>query len=367
MKRTTVRLKDLKPNPYKKDICGGHIDEYVVSQIKESASKTSFWEQWVVREKDGEYQMAFGHHRLAAALELYGPEYEVSVQVEPYTDEQMLIALADENAGGEESVEAQVDVIRIARNHLRKHPEACKQQVSGNRTAVKKHGHEQECQHGSVRCLLAFLGEKNWSKTKVADLAVIADGLDIDLLREETTYQADRSDKIGFTAAAEIAKLEKQAQKPVVAAIKRANKELSAFKDKEVKVRRKKSLPYGGVKKMCTHIPSSVVRHVVKEAEGLPPAKQAQAVIDQINHNVALRKKHAIDESLPWAEGAASTVIDQLYKFPDADMMEELIRNREHIHPTTGTRLMTAIGKHMKRLQGYLDDLMSPQAKKLKA
>ena len=67
MKRVKVQLKDLKPNPYKKDIRGGFIDEIVVEQIKESASKTSFWEQWVVREKDA-FELAFGHHRLAAAI-----------------------------------------------------------------------------------------------------------------------------------------------------------------------------------------------------------------------------------------------------------------------------------------------------------
>jgi hypothetical protein len=177
MKRVKVQLKDLKPNPYKKDIRGGFIDEIVVEQIKESASKTSFWEQWVVREKDA-FELAFGHHRLAAAIALYGPNYEVSVQVEPYTDEQMLVALADENAGNEESVEAQVDVIRVARKFLKEHPEACKRQPLHSVAAVQKHAHAQVCQHGSERCILAFLGEANWNERRVHNLVSIADRFD---------------------------------------------------------------------------------------------------------------------------------------------------------------------------------------------
>jgi len=52
MKRISVKLSELKPNPYKKFIRGGEIDETVVTQIMESVQRTSFWEQWVVRETD---------------------------------------------------------------------------------------------------------------------------------------------------------------------------------------------------------------------------------------------------------------------------------------------------------------------------
>src|SRR5690242_13637785 len=111
MNRVTVALSDLKPNPFKKDICGGRLDPEVVSQIKESATKTSFWEQWVVRKTDAGYEMAFGHHRLQAAIELFGAAHRVGVQLEDYSDEQMMIALADENSGDEASTEERVDTV----------------------------------------------------------------------------------------------------------------------------------------------------------------------------------------------------------------------------------------------------------------
>jgi len=44
------------------------------------------------------YELAFGHHHLEAARQLFWKNYDVTVQLEDYDDAQMLIALADENA-----------------------------------------------------------------------------------------------------------------------------------------------------------------------------------------------------------------------------------------------------------------------------
>jgi hypothetical protein len=180
-----------------------------------------------VREVNGEYELAFGHHRLDAAKEVFGDDHEVSVQVEDYCDAQMLIALADENAGESESLEAQVDVIRATRAYLDKHPEACKRQALHGGTPVKKHGHEQLCEHGSVCCLVAFLGEANWSIRKVENLATIADELDARILK----YVADKHPErigalMGQHAAVAVAKLDKAAQKEVVSIVREANKDL---------------------------------------------------------------------------------------------------------------------------------------------
>ena len=145
MKRISVKLNELKPHPYKKFIQGGEVDEAVVAQIMESAERTSFWEQWVVRETDaGYYQLAFGHNRLTAAKNILGADAKVSVQVEDYSDDQMFIAMADENAGEVESVAHQVDVVRKAKQLLEANLSWCKylQQPSHDGTAVKPRGRD---------------------------------------------------------------------------------------------------------------------------------------------------------------------------------------------------------------------------------
>lgn len=47
--------------------------------------------------EDGEFEIAFGHHRLQAGLEVYGPDYVHGFPVEQFDDLQMLRAMTDEN------------------------------------------------------------------------------------------------------------------------------------------------------------------------------------------------------------------------------------------------------------------------------
>jgi hypothetical protein len=69
----------------------------------------------------------------------------------------MLIALADENAGGEATIRAQIDTVNVAKKFLLAHPEACKVIVShrGTQSGNPNFVHE----HGSLNCVVAFLGE----------------------------------------------------------------------------------------------------------------------------------------------------------------------------------------------------------------
>jgi hypothetical protein len=126
----------------------------------------------------------------------------------------MLIALADENAGKEESVEVQVDVIRVARKYLREHPEACKV-VSLVRQEKPKNLGGRPHEHGSEPCLLAFLGDINWNSQKIHSLLSIADRFDDSLLKEVSSAPThpERKGTIGLLAGVEIAKLEKTTQR----------------------------------------------------------------------------------------------------------------------------------------------------------
>ena len=53
------------------------------------------------------------------------------------------------------------------------HPEACKaiHPTVGQMTSKQKSG-EARHEHGSVSCVVAFLGEENWSHRKVGDLLI---------------------------------------------------------------------------------------------------------------------------------------------------------------------------------------------------
>lgn len=80
----------------------------------------------------------------------------------------MLQMMAMENATGEtESVEAQVDMVVLAKKHLGAHPEACVWEKASRPNVGRLASRDSQAItqhiHGSVDCIVAFLGEASWS------------------------------------------------------------------------------------------------------------------------------------------------------------------------------------------------------------
>jgi hypothetical protein len=89
-------IKDIRANPFR------HIDRYPirrdkVAALKESLRTTGFWGNVVARLEDGKPQIAYGHHRLVALREEYGPDRKVDLIVRDLPDEAMLKIMAREN------------------------------------------------------------------------------------------------------------------------------------------------------------------------------------------------------------------------------------------------------------------------------
>jgi hypothetical protein len=91
-----VKVSDLHPNPFR------HMDRYPIRRekvdaLRESLRKTGFWDNVVARQQDGRVEIAYGHHRLVALQEEYGPEQEVNVILRDLDDTKMLQIMANEN------------------------------------------------------------------------------------------------------------------------------------------------------------------------------------------------------------------------------------------------------------------------------
>lgn len=94
-----VKLGDIRPNRFRM------LDRYplepeVLDQLKQSISDTGFWNNLqAVRNEQGEIELRFGHHRWQAGMDLFGPDYEVAVELVPFVSEDNLQnALAYENS-----------------------------------------------------------------------------------------------------------------------------------------------------------------------------------------------------------------------------------------------------------------------------
>jgi flagellar biosynthesis GTPase FlhF len=110
----TVPLSKIKDNPWR-NRKRNPLDENRVEAIGESIGTTEFWVGVYGRElKDGTVEIAFGHHRVAAA-KAEGLK-EIPVEIQPFTNGDMLIRMSRENLRGDlvgtlEVVEAAVKAI----------------------------------------------------------------------------------------------------------------------------------------------------------------------------------------------------------------------------------------------------------------
>lgn len=96
-----VAISQLRPNPFR-ELDDYPIDREKVDKLKESISETGFWGTIVARKKGNAYEIAFGHHRQVALVELQqegviGKSEKVDIIVRDLTNEQMIQLMAREN------------------------------------------------------------------------------------------------------------------------------------------------------------------------------------------------------------------------------------------------------------------------------
>jgi ParB/RepB/Spo0J family partition protein len=87
-----LKFKDVLPNPYR-DLKGNPLLKEKIAELLLSINTTGFWDNCVVREnKAGKYELAYGHHRVQAAIE--AGLIEADFIVKPL-DDAMLIKVMD--------------------------------------------------------------------------------------------------------------------------------------------------------------------------------------------------------------------------------------------------------------------------------
>jgi len=89
-----IKVKDLKPNPYRR-MDRYPIDLNKVAALKTSIEETTFWENLLGRKKDGKIEIAYGHHRLIALIEL--DIEEINIRIKDLDDAMMIKIMANEN------------------------------------------------------------------------------------------------------------------------------------------------------------------------------------------------------------------------------------------------------------------------------
>ena len=80
-----VKLGEIKPNRFR-DLVRWPVEREVIDALKASFEKEGFWSKGVqaIINDQGEVELRFGHHRVIAATEYYGEEYEVDIDLIEY-------------------------------------------------------------------------------------------------------------------------------------------------------------------------------------------------------------------------------------------------------------------------------------------
>lgn len=94
-----VPVVDILPNPHR-DLNANPVVPEKIDGLIESFDRTGFWDNIVVREhptKEGKYQLAYGHNRLAALKDKRVEVDTITIPVAKLTDWEMYCCMVDEN------------------------------------------------------------------------------------------------------------------------------------------------------------------------------------------------------------------------------------------------------------------------------
>jgi len=228
-----VKVKDLKPNPYR-NIKSYPIDRVKVESLKTSIKNTDFWDNILARDNNGSIEIAYGHHRLQAIKEL-GIE-EVDIPVKNIDDANMIRIMANENMSDwSASADILLETVQVAKDYLEGICKNCNYENLEEffrLSRITKTEYEYIKKDGAGRNVIqAFLGS-NWSDHYIQNALEVIKAKNTDVIREANVT--------GISDAAEISKALtkgniKQSDKKEVVKKAVAKLQSDAYKNVEVK------------------------------------------------------------------------------------------------------------------------------------
>lgn len=92
-----LKINELNPNPFKKEINKGKLSEEQIKKIMSNMKDLGLMGSLPIFKKDNKYYLVNGHHRVEALKRTYGKNFEVEVVVHNYNMSQTLRGMVIEN------------------------------------------------------------------------------------------------------------------------------------------------------------------------------------------------------------------------------------------------------------------------------
>ncbi len=211
-----IKLSELKPNPFKKQISKGKLNKEIVEKIKANIKELGLMGSLPVFKREGEYFLVAGHHRAQALKETFGKDYQVECTLHNYTDENVLRGMVIENLTqrSDELVEV-TENLSAVRNWLKKNKMAV-QQLNTHDSSGRKKSSQQIEEAGSIRNIYDWISKNGevMAIGKISSFLKVHDNLDRRLLKKVIKVDGGITEekKLSIEDAKNLARIEKKEQ-----------------------------------------------------------------------------------------------------------------------------------------------------------
>jgi len=217
-----LTLNELKPNPFKRFIDDGKLNEDRISVLIESIEHGTLPEHFFIRRNEnGENELCSGHHRVEALKRKKGKDYVVDTTIVKYTDEQMLIDMVRENITQRDTdFHDKQQSIVLAREWLRSGVNSVKQ---FHNIMKGKKGFQAIKKEDSCRSIAGFLSKNG----KAVDYHTVADYIRIYDVLDKTLQKEVGSDEFTVRDAISLSRIEDKEEQKIIANVVKEEEEES--------------------------------------------------------------------------------------------------------------------------------------------
>ena len=230
-KKMKLALNELHPNPFKKEINKGKMNEEQIKKLLANLDKLNLMGAIPVVKRDNKYCLVSHHHRVEALKRKFGKNHEVEVVVHKYDDDQLLRGMIIENLTQRTDEFHEVtDNLLAIENYLNKNPKVLATlRESRNVDTARFESKDKAVARDIAKWLDNNSGDV-MSHDKITNCLNIKKNLDPELYKQIKNTQAgtanEREEALQETQAVYLARIDdKEEQKDLAHALKSAKEQ----------------------------------------------------------------------------------------------------------------------------------------------
>lgn len=291
-----LKLSELHPNPFKKNINGGKLSEEVISKITANIKELGLMGALPVFKRGNKYFLIAGHHRVEALKRVFGKNFEIEATLHNYNDDQVLRGMVVENLTQRDAeLRETAENLAAIRNYLMN-----VQTLNTHKKLDSKGRENRQQESGSIRHIHDWLHKNRKSEIlpigRISECLQVYDKLAPELIDQVKKTQAstalERDEALQETQAVYLARFDDHAEQKALA------KALKASREQRVRDQGKLITQYKEAKK----IEPEIAREVLAGKRDLADVGFPKLLNDFTDEEKAYHYVSKMQEFLTWFE-----------------------------------------------------------------